>query len=161
MEKRCFKCMCTKSLDLFYKHSRMADGRLNKCIECTKADVKAHRLENLERIRQYDRMRGAMPHRLAERRNRSKTPTGAKTHYEANRNYLARYPDRKKARVIVGNAVRDGRLFKWPGCANPGCSATEVEAHHADYSAPLAVVWLCDRHHKDAHKLVREIQRQA
>lgn len=38
MEKKCFKCGAVKNIDNFYKHPRMGDGHLNKCIECTKKD---------------------------------------------------------------------------------------------------------------------------
>jgi len=38
--KICFKCQNVKDLNLFYKHSKMPDGRVNKCIECNKLDVK-------------------------------------------------------------------------------------------------------------------------
>lgn len=31
------------------------------------------------------------------------------------------------------------------------------EAHHADYSKPLDVVWLCDWHHKEEHKRLKEL----
>ena len=37
--KKCFKCRETKELDKFYKHKGMADGHLNKCIDCTKKDT--------------------------------------------------------------------------------------------------------------------------
>lgn len=38
--KKCFKCGQEKDLKNFYKHPGMSDGRLNKCKECTKIDVK-------------------------------------------------------------------------------------------------------------------------
>ncbi len=44
--KKCMKCNKNKVLDDFYKHKKMADGRLNKCKECTKSDVKI----NSERV---------------------------------------------------------------------------------------------------------------
>lgn len=135
--KRCFKCLCEKPLDAFYKHSRMGDGRLNKCKECTKADVSKHRQENLERIRSYDRARASQPHRMASR-----------DFYV--RRYEAQFPNRKKATSAVSNAIRDGRLLRqlcWV------CGEKAV-AHHADYDRPLDVVWLCQPHHKQAHALV-------
>jgi len=39
MDKICFKCGELKSLDDYYKHSKMGDGHLNKCKECTKKDA--------------------------------------------------------------------------------------------------------------------------
>jgi len=36
------------------------------------------------------------------------------------------------------------------------CGATKVEAHHADYSKPLEVVWICRKHHLKLHKRERE-----
>jgi hypothetical protein len=41
MEKKtCFKCKEEKSLDDFYKHKKTKDGRVNKCKECNKKDVR-------------------------------------------------------------------------------------------------------------------------
>lgn len=152
--KRCFKCLCEKPLDAFYKHSAMGDGRLGKCKECTKADVKKHRQENLERVRAYDKMRGSMPHRLAARREYAKTPEGKASHAKALKVSRQRFPDRAKARYALGNAVRDGKVIPWPICAVPEC-ADKPQAHHPDYTRPLDVVWLCEEHHRQAHAIAK------
>lgn len=135
--KRCFKCLEEKPLDGFYKHSEMKDGRLNKCIACTKKDVAKHRQENWESVRAYDRMRASQPHRVAARQRIVAA-------------YEERFPNRKKANVAVGNAIKAGRIKKQP-CWVCGSNAV---AHHPDYDRPLDVVWLCQPHHKQAHAMV-------
>jgi hypothetical protein len=40
IEKKCFKCEHILPIKKFYTHKKMPDGHLNKCIECTKIDVK-------------------------------------------------------------------------------------------------------------------------
>jgi hypothetical protein len=135
--KRCFRCLCEKPLEAFYRHSMMKDGRLNKCIECTKTDVAKHRQENLEKIRAYDRARASQVHRLASR-----------TKYAGQ--YREQYPGRRRANAMVAYAIRTGKLKKQP-CWMCGCNAV---AHHPDYDRPLDVVWLCQPHHKQAHALV-------
>lgn len=137
--KTCFKCRVGKPLSAFYKHGAMADGHLNKCIDCAKKDVAIHRLANVDHIRAYDRRRASMPHRLEKNRQ-----VGAA--------WRAANPKRRQAQVALSNAVRDGRIERLP-CFVCGESA---EAHHPDYDAPLDVVWLCSPHHKQAHALARK-----
>ena len=150
--KRCFKCKATKPLAEFYKHEAMNDGKLGKCKECTKSDVRANRLAKLEYYREFDRMRASAPHRVAARREYIQTADGKRAHARANRKWMEQHPNRRKASYIVGNAIRDGKLQPHP-CHICG---TKAQAHHPDYSAPLDVVWLCAKHHRQAHDLVRK-----
>lgn len=60
-EKVCFKCSTLKSLSEYYKHPKTADGHLNKCKDCTKADTKRQTeintstIEGLEKERERHR----------------------------------------------------------------------------------------------------------
>ena len=139
-EKRCFKCGETKPLGAFYRHAMMLDGHLNKCAECTKKDVRQHRLKHPEKHREYDRERARQPHRAAER---------ARRHQE----YAAANQEKRKAHLALGRAVRDGKIAKLP-CAFCG-EAENLEAHHHDYSKPLDVTWLCRPCHRRFHALER------
>lgn len=159
--KPCIKCLQEKPLTEFYKHSKMADGHLNKCKECTKSDVKKHRSENLERIREYDRSRGRFPHRVAARAAYQLTDAYRKIHAESTKKWKAHHPDRRRAANILNSAIRDKKVFAWPVCAVPACCTESPQAHHADYSRPLDVVWLCAKHHAQAHKMARELLRQS
>ena len=59
-----------------------------------------------------------------------------------------RNPDKIKANIAVHNAIARGKLFKKP-CEV--CGKERVEAHHPDYSKRLEVIWLCRKHHVEAH----------
>jgi len=137
--KQCFKCLCEKPLDAFYRHAAMADGYLNKCKECAKKDVSEHRAKNIERIRAYDAARASLPHRI-ELRNR------------VHREWKEKHPERRAAHMKLLYALRSGAVKRWP-CEV--CGSEKVEAHHPAYDLPLLVTWLCPPHHKQAHALVR------
>lgn len=55
--KMCFKCGIEKELDNFYKHPAMVDGRVNKCKECNKLDVRSNYANKKEQYQLYDRKR--------------------------------------------------------------------------------------------------------
>lgn len=153
MGKRCISCTSTKPLAEFYKHPGMADGHLNKCKACCKKQATEHREKNLDRVREYDRQRGMLPHRVEARRIYQQTEAGRTAHAAAVARWQALQPLRRAANTILGNAVRDGRVRPWPVCAVPECKRKRVEGHHPDYDRPLDVVWLCSQHHRECHKL--------
>ena len=134
--KKCFKCKVELPLSDFYKHKLMKDGRLNKCKACAKKDAMNYRLDNIDRIRAYDRKRG-------NRQSRDYLVA-----------YRAAYPNKYRAVGIVNHAVRDGRLFKEP-CEVCGAEIS-VHAHHDDYLKPLNIRWLCAVHHGQWHAKGRE-----
>jgi len=62
---------------------------------------------------------------------------------------IERYPQRVKAREIAREAIRSGKLTKQV-CEI--CGSNNTQAHHDDYNNPLAVRWLCVKHHRQYHK---------
>lgn len=139
--KTCFKCKVRQPLSEFYAHQKMADGHLNKCKTCAKADVHAHRHgKGRTTVLAYDTKRS----KTAERMEHNRATT---------KKWVMDHPKERSCQIAVGNAVRDGRLFKWPACAVPECGSTRPVAHHPDYDQPLQVVWLCQAHHKQAHTI--------
>jgi hypothetical protein len=95
-----------KPLSEFYIHPMMADGHLNKCKDCAKADVKAHR--------------DAHPERDLDTRIKA----------------CAKNPTHKNANMAVDAALRCGRLNKPERCQGCGRSGdeTRLSAHHYDYT---------------------------
>lgn len=156
--KVCTGCSQAKPINDFYKAKSNADGYANRCKECAKAAARQNRMNRLDEAREYDRQRANLPHRVHARTQYCKTDAYTASHAKSCVRYSINHKDRRSAQVATNNAVRDGRLKPWPVCAVPECDCSP-EAHHPDYSRPLDVVWLCDKHHKAAHKLGREINR--
>ena len=136
MDKTCFKCGGEKPLADFYTHPRMADGHLNKCKECTKKDSKRSYETQRSTVQEYDKRREARPERRRAKRR----------YQQAARK---RHPERFKARAKVNNAIRDGKLERKP-CQQCG-TTLRVQAHHADYTKPFEVEWLCFPCHRQEH----------
>jgi hypothetical protein len=135
MQKPCIRCGEVFPLTSFYSHSQMANGTLNKCKSCCRADAIANRLKRLDYYRQYDVDRFSTPERkawLSERQRR----------------YRAANPIKNAARAAVAKAISSGCLTKMP-CEV--CGSTDTDAHHDDYSMPLSVRWLCRVHHLIEH----------
>lgn len=161
--KNCTKCGELKPLEDYYALSGNKDGRFNECKECTKARVRRHRQENLERIQAYDRERGSSEHRKANvrrtYRKRVSDPEKRKKEWEYKKEWFNRNSLKKAAHTITCNAIRDGRLIRQP-CEWCG-TEKNIHAHHEDYNFPMAVTWLCRTCHGLRHKEINEERRNA
>ena len=89
--------------------------------------------------------------------NRERSRAIKRRHYLANKaknhaSAAARQRTPKgRARIILNNALKLGKLVKPAGCWQ--CGSTErVEAHHVAYDLPLAVTWLCSLCHGRVHR---------
>lgn len=63
-------------------------------------------------------------------------------------NWRRQNPEKYLAHVAVQRALSSRALVK--GCCEI-CGDPTVDAHHADYSKPLAIRWLCRQHHVRLH----------
>ncbi len=72
----------------------------------------------------------------------------SKNNYHYKQLQKQRYPERIQARQRVSGAIRSGKLVRAKTCEMCGCE-TMTEAHHADYSKPLDVTWLCRPCHRE------------
>lgn len=148
--KTCFKCNAEKDITEFYVHERMADGHLNKCKSCTRADVSKHRKTNLEKLRQYDRVR----YRLDPSRS-----YGLRKKYdsaECKKRWSLKNQYKRKAHRAVYAAIKRGELIRPSACNKCGAHVEDgaiIHAHHPDYSEPLFVEWLCTRCHGIEHSM--------
>jgi len=67
-----------------------------------------------------------------------------------NSDYIRRIPKNiRSARRKVATEIEAGRLQRLP-CEV--CGEVRTEAHHADYSRPLSVTWLCRKHHVEIER---------
>jgi hypothetical protein len=147
--KVCKKCNVEHSESFFYKVKGNIDGLSGKCKDCAKKDVRLNYRENIEHYKQYDQDRAMLPHRVEARAKYQNTDAGKKSLRKAHLKFCQENPIKRNAHVIVGNAIRDKRLFKEP-CEVCG-TEEKINAHHDDYLKPLNVRWLCASHHRQWH----------
>jgi len=148
----CNKCETEKPSVDFYKH-QLNSKDSGECKECTKDRVRRNRQERLGQYQEYERQRANRPERVALRTAYAKSEKGREAGNRTKRRHSKRNRTKKEATTIVGNAVRDGRLFKPDKCEVCGKNHHRLHGHHDDYSKPLEVRWLCPTCHKKWHRL--------
>lgn len=132
------------------------------CYECHKVAMKDRYWVDPEASRTKERERSLDPARRAQlqaslRRQREADP---EKFNRVSREWAARNPEKRAAYSMVANAIKRGDLVKGPceGCGKP--PSRRVHAHHADYSKPLEVRWLCTHCHGLEHRAENEANRE-
>ncbi len=138
IEKRCRRCGLTKPAAEFHKLHRSADGLQYRCKACAAESAKSPRVK-------------------LRRRERLATADGRAKHAAEAKAYRASNLHKATAREQLNKAVAAGAVVRPAACercgASPGARAdgrSLVQAHHRDYSLPLAVEWLCPACHEKA-----------
>ena len=134
----CGLCGIEKSLEDYQRNKSNPLGRAYWCKECR---------------REFDRQRNKRVDRRLYIRQWEASERGKSLRS------LSRNPDRNgnrlkyKARRILNKLVKEGLIRKMP-CVL--CGEVESEGHHPDYSNAVGVIWLCSKHHSEAHRLTIE-----
>ena len=148
LDKRCSTCRQLKPLAAFCrrkpKGGRYKDGYSGQCKDCLYAPTRLWRKTERGRIMQL----------ACNKRRKERAPDKCKAEaYRATKRNRIKFPEAYRARWMVRNAIRDGKLTRKPCfCGAP------AEAHHEDYSKPLEVDWLCTKHHKVHHHNERKMK---
>lgn len=122
-----YRCpTCRTDYDRAWRSKRKAEG---KPISGTRMPPEYHRAYEKKYVARPD----VRERRNAQMRSYTKSPE-LRVHH--------------KARWLVHRALENGTLSRRP-CEV--CGASPAEAHHDDYTKPLAVRWLCHRHHVEHH----------
>lgn len=147
--KTCKKCHRSLSILDFKKVPRCKDGRNTQCRDCVNAYKRAYYAKNATRLNQKQREK----RRLGAW---NEAPRDAKSALAKSQRWAERNPEKRRALNSVQTAIRNGSLQKLSCFA---CGNEKTEAHHAAYSLPLAVSWLCRRCHTALHIEHRDLVR--
>ena len=136
--KICDTCKIPKPATSFSKSRSRKDGLQYTCKDCAKVYRQAHKKEAADYNKVYRQAKVAKM-----------------VHSASVKKYYLNYPEKLKARSIAVIAVRSGELKKSVFCESCGLPV-KTHGHHADYSKPLEVDWLCRTCHNALHVKRRE-----
>lgn len=134
------------------ERARFYAGVPQVCAECHKARIRRNRAGRVEYYRAFEAMRYARDYekRRALAISYAQTEAGKNAGNRAKAEWNMRNAVKRAAQLMVGRAVRAGRLIRPAACQECGF-ASRVHGHHDDYSKPLEVRWLCTPCHAKAH----------
>lgn len=123
--KSCYRCSRLLPLENFYRHSRMAEGRLNKCKDCCKREAQSYgvawRAAHPDRGKAESQRRAAAWRRAKARDNRLTVPelrakAKVDNHYRV-KQWLADHPERAAELRRRSAMRRYARKINAPGSA--------------------------------------------
>ena len=165
--KTCAGCKKVKLRSEFHKDVSRKDGLCRICKDCRCGYERAYREAHPEKIaarmkrcRRSHKKEIAVSDKRYRRANREKiakqqkeyrqTPAGKGASQKRAARQREKFPEKVEAVHAVGNAVRGGQLIR-PSICSSCFNEAFVEGHHADYSKPLEVEWLCKKCHVRVH----------
>ena len=123
--------------------------------ECSVADCKRQRYTRGWCSLHYQRWRkyGDPLHGFSRGNPRPGGPSelGRQLGVTRSRAHQLLHPVAHKARTLVKNALKAGRLKRPDCCSRCGLQARRIQAHHDDYGQPLEIRWLCSKCHALEH----------
>ena len=140
MSKYCSKCNSEKPMEEFYTDRQKSDGKGSQCKDCVKlykqsaAGIKA-------RETYYRSAAGKATQQRFWRSDKGKA---------AMQKYRGDNPEKIKAHNALNAAVNRGKILRPDVCSFCGVTCIP-DGHHADYTKPFEVEWLCKPCHRLAH----------
>jgi ribosomal protein S27AE len=135
--KFCKKCGIEKPLTEFYKSPGTKDRLKNECKNCCKKYNEEHYRKNSEFRCQQTKIYG-------------QTEIGKKVRAEIDKKQRQEHSEKLATRNSTWHAIESGKLSRPNHCSRCGGEG-EIQAHHADYTLPLEVQWLCRTCHRLEH----------
>lgn len=129
--KNCAKCKSVRSKSEFHRSKKSKDGLQSYCKPCCAEHVKRQLGNPTQASSGYFK-------------NYFKT-------YARPRTWEKKNPLKIKAQNKLNHEIFFGRIIRSSHCSNCGVTG-KIQGHHADYSKPLDVMWLCQKCHIAEHK---------
>jgi hypothetical protein len=160
LRSNCILCLKTKNKEYNQKNKeKISDAHSKYYLKNREKVLKyasEYREKNSEKIRlsQHRYYYSRTPERIKQVLENSRRHRKTEKNKEWCRKYTRLKNEEYKARTLLGNAVRDGKILKPDRCTI--CDLIgKVDGHHKDYSKPLEVIWLCRKCHVAIHNSIK------